>query len=227
MKKFNREDPLISIHIPKTGGISFREILIKWFGERLFLHYYNEKDKIMPFKHELASGICIHGHFNSKRNFGVNDYYPQANQFIAFLRDPFEILVSRFFYVKKNEIKGISYREGNQLFLPDDINSYVETEIDNINYHPNILDYFPNSLTNHNYKEIIDDKFVFIGLMEDYQNAVNRLATLLEFPKFELTRENDAERFDKTNIKLRDKFIENHTLEYQVYNYVREIYYNQ
>ena len=117
MKNYNRNETLISIHIPKTGGTSLRKILRKWFGEKLFLHYFNEKDCSMPVKYEFASGICIHGHFNSRRGFGINDYYPQATQFITFLRDPFDILISRFFYEKEKKLQVILIGMEN-LLLP-------------------------------------------------------------------------------------------------------------
>jgi len=87
MLNYKFSKTLISIHIPKTGGTSFKDVLYTWFGKNLFFHYYNEREGIMPVKYELLPGICIHGHFNRKRNFGVQDYYPEATQFITILRD--------------------------------------------------------------------------------------------------------------------------------------------
>jgi hypothetical protein len=101
MRKYITEKPLFSIHIPKTAGTSFQKILKCWFGDDLYLHYFDEKNNKMPEKYILKSGLCIHGHFNKKRGFGVFDYYPEADQFITIIRDPLELHLSNFFFVKK------------------------------------------------------------------------------------------------------------------------------
>jgi hypothetical protein len=107
MKKYDSKKPLISIHIPKCAGNSFVITLRKWFKENLYLHYFDEKNNKAPQRYNLKAGIlsrkfkkgiCVHGHFNNERNFGVRDYYPEADQFITILRDPLEILQSRYFY---------------------------------------------------------------------------------------------------------------------------------
>ena len=72
----------------------------------------------------------------------------------------------------------------------------------------------------------MEEKFIFIGLMEDCQNAINRLSNTLGFPQVEVIRENAAEGNGQIDDKIHDMFIKDHPLEYQVFNYVREIYYS-
>lgn len=50
-------------------------------------HYFDEKNGKMPVKYQYKKywGViniqyCIHGHFNGKRGFGVDDYYPELNK---------------------------------------------------------------------------------------------------------------------------------------------------
>ncbi len=224
MRQFDRSSALISIHIPKTGGESFREILKIWFPGKVFFHYFDEKSNTMPVKHNLAPGTCIHGHFNSQRGFGVKEYYPMAKQFIAFLRDPFEVLVSRYFYVKRKEHERNSYREGIKFSLSDNINDYLRTEIHKKHYHPNFLDYFPEKLTHSNFKELISKQFIYIGIMEDYQFSVNKLAQKLSFEPVRVNKTNVSDRFEAVDKSLRDEFFEKHTLEYEVYQYIKSIY---
>src|SRR5262245_8731415 len=100
MKLYDPEKPLISLHIPKCGGTSFRAVLQHWFGPNLYRHCFYERLTKPPRKYDLEGGMCIHGHFNRKRQIGVSDYYPEVDQFITILRDPFEMTVSRYFYAK-------------------------------------------------------------------------------------------------------------------------------
>jgi hypothetical protein len=71
MKQYDKEHPLIAIHVPKTAGTSFRKVLEQWFGNRLHFHYYDEIMGAMPtkvrlkhrFTNRFREGICIYGHF--------------------------------------------------------------------------------------------------------------------------------------------------------------------
>lgn len=79
VKKYDKEKPVISIHIPKCGGSSVRRVLKKWYKRKLYLHYFNEPKRKMPKKYNLKSlfgrnykrGICIHGHYNKVTGFGI------------------------------------------------------------------------------------------------------------------------------------------------------------
>jgi hypothetical protein len=91
---------LISLHVPKTAGTSFRQDLEGWFGpDRLHFHYRGDQGEA-PAKTELRPGLCVHGHFNRLRGIGARDYYPGARQFIVMLRDPFDRFVSTWRYLQ-------------------------------------------------------------------------------------------------------------------------------
>ena len=123
MKTYDPKKPLISIHIPKCAGSSFLDVLVSWFGKSFYQHYHNEKLDKHPRKHSLYTGLfkkkfkygmCIHGHFNNARGNGVRDYYPELDQFITIIRNPFDLHISNYFYVKQLAQKGEAYRAGKQ-----------------------------------------------------------------------------------------------------------------
>src|SRR6185312_9901072 len=99
MKAYDRDAPLISLHIPKTGGTSLFRILQGWFGDRLMRHY--AQNGAPPQRHALTGPICVHGHFNAALGVGVPQYYPDAPQFMTFLREPFERYVSQWFAMRR------------------------------------------------------------------------------------------------------------------------------
>jgi len=181
MRKYDKTKPLVSIHIPKAGGTSFRNVLKDWYGDKLYLHYFDEEKKKIPSKYTLDEGICIHGHFNKKRNFGIEDYYPEIEQFVTIIRDPFDIVVSRYFYVKRLEDSNKSFRNGESLILTPDVEKYLIEMISDKDYHPNILDYFPRELTLENYKSAIDEEFIYIGSIEDFEYSVMKISEKLGF----------------------------------------------
>ncbi len=224
MLKYDPQLPLISIHIPKAGGTSFRKVLQHWFGNKFYLHYYNEAKKEMPAKLELKPGMCIHGHFNASRGFGIMHYYGDATQFITILRDPFDILVSRYYYVKMREKAGTSFRDGKPTTLAHNVNDFLKEEIHNPDYTPNILDFFPETINESNFRQVIKKKFIFIGFMDHYQDSLNHLADILGFPRMTAPFDNKSERFGKVDATLRRTFIDKHPLEYEVYNYARQLF---
>jgi hypothetical protein len=226
MQSYDRSKPLVSIHIPKCAGTSFFETLSVWFGDKLYRHYFDERTNTMPQNYSdiLSAGSCVHGHFNRMRNFGLEDYYPELNQRITILRDPFDILISRFFYQKDHEARGVLYRNGAKMEMCDDINEFSEKVIFIPDYRPNILHFLPNGITRHNYKDFLNEKFVYIGIAEDMTGTVNRIAEKLDKPQVPVAHVNSSERYAEVDERLRDKFRSLNEFVYLIYNYVKEQY---
>lgn len=228
---YNCDQPLISIHIPKCAGSSFNLILRKWFKRKLYLHYPIEKKNKPPkkfniytgfFKNKLKKNICIHGHFNQARGNGPDQYYPEVEQFITFIRDPFEIHLSTYFFIQKSPEN--RFRNGkphpiikNELSLEE----YLEK-------HPKsyLLKFFPSNLNENNFEECLSTKYVYIGITEDLQTSVNTLASKLNFPEAEVPTENISPRKEKVPRGSRERFLKNNQLEYAIYNYAAQNYKN-
>lgn len=229
MKKYAPEKPLISIHIPKCAGASFHVVLRKWFGRKLLLHYHDEIKNKRPTLHRLEKGlfkkkprknICIHGHFNHTRGNGTSDYYPSVQQFISVIRNPLEIHLSNYFYLKKLGKK--AYRNGNPHKAADprySVNNYFE---DFPRSH--LLSFLPKEINNSNYREIIESQFIYICLAEDFQNSINVLAEKLGRRPVIVPTYNLSPRRESLSKSLEEKFINENGLEFDIYQYVKESY---
>ena len=99
---------MISIHIPKTAGTSFRNILKEAFGEKNVVRFdIVKKEKIVLVEQKevkskkLSSKIkVIHGHFNYKHlveKLEINEDVPV----ITWLRHPVERVISNYYYLAK------------------------------------------------------------------------------------------------------------------------------
>ena len=101
---------LVSVHLPKTGGSSFRRsVLEPAYGNRLLLDYEdrplshpasgrNRRAKTFQPSDELVARYdCVHGHFLATK------YLCEKTpcEFAAWFRDPVQRVVSRFFYGKR------------------------------------------------------------------------------------------------------------------------------
>lgn len=223
MKTYNASDLLVSIHLPKCGGSSLKAALKSWFGNKLHYHYYDEENNSMPSRLEsyrirasslLSTGHCVHGHFNKYRGFGIRDYYPQSKQFISFLRDPLEIHLSNYYFVKNK----VLYRDGERFHFKMDVNEYLNDVIDNASSW--YMTHFPDDICEDSIPEYIEERFVFIGVMEDYQKSLDVLADILEKPRFEIPVYNKTERDPYVlDEDLVSRFKEAFGFDYKVYDY--------
>ena len=229
MKQYDPNKPLISVHIPKCGGTSFAEILKRWFGKGYLEHYHDERQNKHPprynlfrdpYRKEFIPRLCIHGHFNHDRGNGAERYYPGVDQFITIIRDPFELHLSAYFFRKRREKEnsGSVYWSGKQ--NPIIANNWSLEDYLNNSKKSYLLSFFPADMTIDNYQQILQQRFLFIGLTNHLQDSVNSLATILGYFPMPVSEKNISEREEPVPAGARETFIANNPLEMAVYDYV-------
>lgn len=185
------------------------------------MHYFNEAESKMPVKHRLRrnltgrykSNLCIHGHFNRNRGFGVDDYYPKIKHYITFIRDPLEIQLSLFHFNYNHFIKGKLYRNGANITFTDDIDQFLETS------KPYVKFFMPGEINLNNIEDYLSKNFVHLGDIQNYQRSLEIIAEKLNKPKCRAPIENITKRHitpSETSIKI---FKSKCDLEYKIYNY--------
>ncbi|MBJ3774075.1 hypothetical protein [Acuticoccus mangrovi] len=106
-----------SIHIPKTAGTRFRQILAHRYGTGLALYYGpdnarthslarrkpHEFDKEMVRDLEAAGVRVLHGHFKARNIVPIVD---DPSQMWVWLREPVEHVVSHYHFVRRQELAG-------------------------------------------------------------------------------------------------------------------------
>lgn len=211
MRTYDPSQPLIFIHVPKTAGIAVRRIVEGWFPGGLHLHYYNEATATMPPRRTLTGRCAVYGHFNGLRGFGIRDYYPQVDQFVTILRDPFETAISTYFYVRKD---GVNWRDQERVPQAD-LEAYLREA------RPNILNHFPREMTMQNYRDVMDELFVEVGVTERLPESLGRIATALGqvFDPASLETLNATPRDQTVGPQWREMYAERYPLEFAVYEY--------
>lgn len=217
MRPYDPTLPLLVIHIPKAAGSSVKEIFKTWYGDALFDHYYDEEAgrlpprRDLPALHSAQRPIAVYGHFNRLRGFGVEDYYPEAQQFVTILRDPFEAAISSYYYIRQT---GSGWRDQSRVPKGDVRQFLLSTP-------PNMLNHFPRSVTKDNYRTQIETLFVHVGVMEHLASSVQRIAAKLGMP-FDarwLSHLNATPRDQEYPSDLRAEYAERHALEFEVYEF--------
>ena len=220
MRKYDRSQPLVMIHIPKSAGTSARVIFDNWFKEGLLTHYFEGTTGKMPQKydllgmHTIQTPIVVYGHFNKLRKFGVEDYYPEVKQCVTIVRNPLELTISRYFFIKKN----IEFMHPSQVPKEDTLEEFLQ------NCDINMLNHFPREMNMTNYKEIIEEYFIDIGITEYLDESMKRIANKLgfEYNSDMLGYLNVTKRDQEISAEAKETFVKKHELEFAVYNYALE-----
>lgn len=102
--------PLISVHLPKTAGVSFRSVLAENFGDHLVLDYQDKPLNNDPWLRQqsamqnalalancdISEKTCIHGHFLPLKYLLMAEKNPC--RFVTWMRHPVERLISHYYY---------------------------------------------------------------------------------------------------------------------------------
>lgn len=222
MQRYDPTRPLIFIHVPKTAGTSVQHLVQSWFPDRFHKNYFNPRANRPPAPlpasrmQDRTAPPVIYGHFNRNRHFGIEHLYPEVTQFITILRDPFDTAVSNFFYAQKR-------RAFLQLpDVPEVLDDYLEETP------PNILNHFPRPVTQANYREMMDTRFICIGLTERLPESLSRIAAHLgqPFDAAQLQHLNASTRDQQASETARARYRERHPLEFEVYEHACRLFDN-
>lgn len=84
---------ILSLHIPKTAGVSIRNVLKEHFGPGFVLSYWQITDAWGRVCPEVPAGAtCVHGHYQASQ---LATRFPEA-RLMTWVRDPVERVVSSY-----------------------------------------------------------------------------------------------------------------------------------
>jgi hypothetical protein len=162
---------IISIHIRKTAGTSFRRELSEAFGDALLLDYGDEigSDRLLSRLKRIKTSLSahynrnrivdrykiVHGHFYGTKYKSL----PGRKYYVTFLRDPVERVISNYFYIKSNPSRShpdaISIHRRNL-----SLEEYVESA-ESRNLQARFL------------AGLDLDRFQFVGITEHYNRSIS------------------------------------------------------
>lgn len=218
--KFLQRDPpyrhqlqLVSVHIPKTAGTSFRNTLREVYGadKVVRLDITLEHEKIRLDEQEWAGPrlpkkvAVAHGHF-SPALFEKYFRETEAN-FITWLRHPVERVLSNYYYLVKRleeelqeEQKGLNILSKLQRSLEE----YASAPLNQ------------NRISKFLAGRQLED-FAFVGIQEHYEQDLQRLAKRLNWPNAPHFKHNvTGKRYD-VSAELRERIADYNQEDMQLY----------
>ncbi|VEN73010.1 hypothetical protein EPICR_100056 [Candidatus Desulfarcum epimagneticum] len=178
---------IVSIHVPKTAGTAFKEILTQIFDpQRIYFDYDDPeftKDQILrrlnKISHRELESIssdkkAIHGHFFVKK---YERFFPGAKR-IVWLRHPLLRFISLYFYVTKPQMKKINPFLYGMLF---------EKKLD-------IIEFIKSKTWNDKNWNFCEGRplsnFYFAGIQEFFAEDMKELSRILDWPPVTVPRLN-------------------------------------
>ena len=218
---------LISVHMPKCGGISFRELLENHFESRILLDYKDvpinmsvdvrqrsarRSRALNALFGRLRFGAfdCIHGHFMPNK---YRPFYNKKNVvFVTWLRDPIDRLASHYYFWQRAYDVNRSAPLHRKVIEDD-------WSFEQFCFSDELRNIYANFLW-----EFGVDKFNFIGITEHFKEDITYFANeylnvnLTEIPQANVNPKGMTDYFDE-NEDLRLELMKWHAEDYQIYEY--------
>ena len=184
--KIKNKIELVSIHIPKTAGTSFRNILKNVYGEKEVIRFdisnrrgITIEEKVLKSKKLSKKIKVIHGHFtyrNLTKMVALSDNVP----IITWLRDPIKRVISNYYYLEEKIIEGLEdVKNGLGILskLQKTLIEYARVD-DNCNRMSRFL------------KGIELEELAFVGIQEYFDEDLLYLSQLLGIANIESLKQN-------------------------------------
>lgn len=184
---------LLSIHIPKTAGTSFYHVLEQVYSDGLSPSIKRRHlGGIQQYNIDLSQYRIVHGHVTWEEAAPFCD--PKKTKIICWLRNPVDRVLSNYRFF----INGLAHRERNPKVA----------ELNRHRKHESLLEYAAREENRNRMSKftagLAPEDFFFIGLVECFDQDLNNLAKLLDWPTFEYPHLNKATSADAFPLDVRE-----------------------
>ncbi len=164
---------ILSVHIPKTAGVSVRNILKEHYGSGFVQYYWQITDAWgQTLENVPSEARCVHGHYQTNVLTGL---FPQA-ELITWVRDPVERVISSYHH----RLRDPDWRHPVCVELHEKKLSLEQYAA---------LPLVRNEMTGFFGSKRPED-FLFIGVVEDFELSLLAMKRMLGIPAADVRRDN-------------------------------------
>ncbi|MEN8240821.1 MAG: sulfotransferase family 2 domain-containing protein [Chloroflexota bacterium] len=223
LKNSGQNIELLSVHIPKTAGTSFRNTLVEIYREsgvlRVDLPPKKQRDAEDPFAkvpEKLNPSVrVLHGHFNPTELRLAYPGIPEETKMITWVRDPVKRVISNYFYLRERIREVIDENPTLNLGITNRmIKSLTEYAIQNV-----ARDRMAKFISGTRL-----DEFLFIGVQENYTADLRYLAQELGWGEFTEFFQNKSEnKYDQIDEEIKQEIRELNPQDWEIYQQAIEM----
>ncbi len=212
------------MHMPKTGGTTFRKMLTNHFPDGSYYpvqkelisnqgKYYTQKQLVEEHP-ELLKKPLVMGHYN----IDLVKHLQPGVKTIVFLRNPIERILSHISHIINNDPK---YKAAN----PNDVVK------DRIKQMGNLQTRLLRSKDSKNFNDIKENlkKIEFIGVQEDFADSIQFLNSSFGWNLDLIEKENVSSRLNREKLSEKSMSIicRNSIQDILMYDYACQLYYDK
>jgi len=208
LQKYNPGKPMIFCHVPRTGGAALLSYLTGVINPKRLIsgHYVDAK-----------AGQLIQTHWDRTAGLDVSKIYPKVDQFMTILRDPFDRIVSWYFYLK-------NFWSGHATMLDKDwvdIRMYDDLK-DCLDHYPaDQTRFLPSALRGEDRFPEMMDKFMFVGVTSRMNVVMRHMSSIFGAPVKRFNHGNPCGKMDEPiTADMRRRHREMFPEEYTLHDYV-------
>jgi hypothetical protein len=217
-----KNEILIHLHMPKTGGTTLKRIINKNIppgGLNYDIYAESEQRKIKLRNLSSKRVYSIQGHFP----FGVHQYFQEPSIYITMLREPIERIISEYYYIRSmpshnqyHQVKNLNLGEYQQQL--GKIN--LQTRLISGQGTPVIIAHLEEA------KKNIEKHFSVVGITEMYNESIFLMKKTLgwkriHYKKLNVTKEKPA--IDNLPEKTIDLIKENNQIDIELYQFAKKL----
>lgn len=217
-----KSDPeLLSLHIPKTAGVSFKYILQSVYGKKSVARFDIKRAGVEVnskayHSNQLPNVQVLHGHFIYEDLISTFEI-PKDIKKVTWLRHPVKRVISNYYYLESHLNKLIGKKNERQNLLKRMQKTLLEfSRIEsNRNRQSKFL------------KSIELDEFDFVGITENFEKDLGKLAEILNWHTIPKTvhrnKTKSGEKPDNFDLEVLQEIAELNRMDMDLYEKVLEL----
>jgi hypothetical protein len=221
MNMNSKNKVLIFLHIPKTGGLTLRNIIDRQYKKNgILLHSRTAPSNKRLKKRDFSRIKCVYGH----NRFGVHEEIHVPSTYITMLRDPVSRVISTYYFILARKQNRMHHKIKN-MSLEDFVSSNDPQLMIPVSNHQTRYLSGESIPDLQKAKENIENHFSVVGITEMFDESIFLMKKELGWKNIFYTKQNvstNRPKRDQISKETLEMIKSKNDLDYELYNYAKQ-----